>query len=329
MPKRRLLYIIIAILATTATVSLILSPVGAGWQRFRNNFLYGLAYANCIGWPAWLLGPQIGSRTARMRPLARWAVVVASLTIMGVVGSLLALSVLAGSGMIAWSQYWVRFRGGLQLNLVVTLVTGTGFFMYESLRYRSQYETARARVASLESRLQPHFLFNTLNSISALIPDDPKAADQMIGRLAALLRFSLDATDRHTVQLDRELKVMTDYLQIEKARFGNRLQYSIDVPRELWVTQVPPFSLQTLVENSVKHGGNEIRVTGRNGNGLVLLNVWDSGKGFAKDAFVPGHGLENLRSRLNALWGSSARLDIHHENSGTTVTLTLPAESIK
>ncbi len=95
----------------------------------------------------------------------------------------------------------------------------------------------------------------------ALIPEDPDAAERMTERLSALLRYSLDATLQNTVRLEQELKVATDYLEIEKTRFGGRLQYSIDVPLELMSTAVPPFSLQTLVENSVKYGGGEIRVS--------------------------------------------------------------------
>jgi len=158
-----------------------------------------------------------------------------------------------------------------------------------------------------------------------LIPDDPVAAERMTERLAALLRFSLDATDRQTVPLEHELKITTDYLEIEKTRFGPRLNYSIDVPAELKHVEVPPFSLQTLVENSVKYGGGEIRVTVRNGNGRVELNVWDSGAGFAKPMQIPaGHGLYNLRSRLEAIWGVSATLEFAQENSGANVRISLP-----
>jgi LytS/YehU family sensor histidine kinase len=205
------------------------------------------------------------------------------------------------------------------------VVIGSLFFLFEELRYRSQYETARARLSSLESRLQPHFLFNTLNSISALIPDDPAAAERMTERLAALLRFSLDSTDRNTVSLERELKVTTDYLEIEKARFGPRLRYSVDVPPELMQAEVPPFCLQTLVENSIKYGGGEIRVSACNGNGRLVLDVWDSGSGFGGGALPPNHGLHNLRARLSASWGSRAALEFPREGSGTTVRISLPA----
>jgi LytS/YehU family sensor histidine kinase len=94
--------------------------------------------------------------------------------------------------------------------------------------------------------------------------------------------------------------------------------------------EVPPFSLQTLVENSVKYGGGEIRVSARNGNGHVVLNVWDSGDGFAKHTDLPaGHGLYNLRSRLEAIWGKKAMLEFDRENSGANVRLSLPIRPAK
>ena len=137
---------------------------------------------------------------------------------------------------------------------------------------------------------------------------------------------SLDATLQKTVRLEQELKVATDYLEIEKTRFGARLRYSIDVPPELMSTAVPPFSLQTLVENSVKFGGGEIRISAHNGDGRVLLRVWDSGEGFPHDTQLQaGHGLHNLKDRLDALFGSKAVIGFPPGEVGTTVQVSLPA----
>ena len=112
---------------------------------------------------------------------------------------------------------------------------------------------AEAQLASIESRVQPHFLFNTLNSIAALVHDDPAGAERMTGQLAALLRSSLDSTATPLVPLDEELRVVRDYLDIERVRFGDRLRYSVDVRRRRGPKLVPRMALQTLVENSVKY----------------------------------------------------------------------------
>ncbi len=112
---------------------------------------------------------------------------------------------------------------------------------------------AEAQLSSLESRIHPHFLFNTLNSIAALIPSDPQLAEDTVGKLASLLRFSLNANQSGLVPLSQELKIVRDYLEIEKTRFGPRLSYEIAVPETLEDVKVPPLALQSLVENSVKH----------------------------------------------------------------------------
>jgi hypothetical protein len=321
---RRFLYVAAGQLLVTLAVVLLIVPLSAGWAAFAGNFFYGLAYANCIGWLSWLIMPSIGAIAAHMKPVPGWILVIGSLITLAIVGSLLAVTVLAGFGVFHWSQYWARFWGGFQLMIVISLVIGTGFFLFENLRYRLQHQATTSRLSSLESRLRPHFLFNTLNSISALIPEDPAAAERMTEKLAALLRFSLDATDRRTVPLATELTVMTDYLEIEKMRFGSRLSYSVDVPPDLMHIEVPPFCLQTVVENGVKHGGGEIRVRAEKRNGIIALTVWDSGRGFTETALRPGHSLHNLRSRLAVLWGSGATLEFQCENSGNSVRIRIP-----
>jgi LytS/YehU family sensor histidine kinase len=235
------------------------------------------------------------------------------------------MTILTLAGAFSWDILWSVFWNSVAPTTVIGGFCFVGFTMYENLQYKAQFESTQARLSSLESRLRPHFLFNTLNSIAALIPEDPQAAERMTERLSALLRYSLDSTMLNTVRLEQELKIATDYLEIEKTRFGGRLRYSIDVPAILMSTPVPPFSLQTLVENSVKYGGKEIRVSACNGAGRLLLQVWDSGDGFPRDVKLPeGHGLQNLKDRLNALWGAKAFVEFPQEGAGTMVQVSLP-----
>src|SRR6266566_1621457 len=205
-----------------------------------------------------------------------------------------------------------------------------------ALRERElEHERARkmaleARLASLEARLQPHFMFNTLNAISALIQDNPEEAERTIERLAALLRFALDATERGLVPLDHELKIVTDYVEIERTRFGERLTYAIDVDPEAAGCAVPPLAIQTLVENAIKHAitprldGGRLRVEATVRGDQVRLSVWDDGPGFRPDAIRAGHGLDNLRGRLAARFGADASLEIGRRDGGTLVTVALP-----
>src|SRR5205823_3935058 len=120
-------------------------------------------------------------------------------------------------------------------------------------RERALKLATEARLSSLESRIHPHFLFNTLNSISSLIQEDPVRAERLIERMAALLRFSLDSTNAGLVPLYQEMKIVRDYLEIERARFGDRLGFEVNIPAEFDRFEVPPLAIQTLVENSVKY----------------------------------------------------------------------------
>jgi len=178
--------------------------------------------------------------------------------------------------------------------------------------------------------VRPHFLFNTLNTISSLIPEDPQRAESLVGKLAGLLRFSLDSTQERVSSLERELKVVGDYLEIERARFGDRLRCQIDVPAELRSIEIPALALQTLVENSVKYAvasrsnGAEIRLTARPLAECVRVEVSDDGPGFTEACIRPGHGLDNVQRRLAALFGSAATMEIIKSGDFTSVSLSLP-----
>jgi len=151
-----------------------------------------------------------------------------------------------------------------------------------------------------------------------------------VERLAALLRFSLDASARGQVPLADELKIVTDYLEIERTRLGERLSFVIDVPAEIAHYEVPPLTVQTLVENSVKHaiaprpGGGRIRVAAGVSVDALLLTVWDDGPGFTASDLRVGHGLENLQSRLAARYDTGATLAVDRRDGGTLVTISVP-----
>jgi LytS/YehU family sensor histidine kinase len=272
--------------------------------------------------------------------------------------ALAAVGTALGCGIITWidgaalEPFWPRFQRTLPVNTVITLTICTGFTIFESQRRRLAAVTLelrtrelererdrkmalQAQLASLESRLQPHFLFNTLNAISALIQEDPDQAERTVERLAALLRFSLDAAERGLVPLAHELKIVADYLEIEHTRLAERLSWSVDVPTEVAEREVPPLAVQTLVENSVKHaiaprtGGGRVRVEGRLADARLVLSVWDDGPGFTEADLRPAHGLASLRQRLAARFGDAASLTIGRRDGGTLVTLSLPAGTVR
>jgi LytS/YehU family sensor histidine kinase len=200
-------------------------------------------------------------------------------------------------------------------------------------RERERKMALEARLSSLESRLHPHFLFNTLNAISELIHENPERAERTVERLAGLLRAALDATGRTTVPLARELEIVGDYLEIEKTRLGERLTYGFQVAPEAGACGILPLAVQTLVENSIKHAiapkpdGGRVRVEAFTNDGRLTVGVWDDGPGFAMSAAIPGHGLENLQSRLSGRFGGAAMLSVSRRDGGTLVTVSLPRTS--
>ena len=246
------------------------------------------------------------------------------------------------------AAFWPSFYSVLPFSIVISLMFGLSMSTYETLRFRLQATVlelrtrqveqeraykllAEARLSSLESRIHPHFLFNTLNSIAALIPSDPVRAEDTVGKLASLLRFSLNANQSGLVPLSLELKIVRDYLEIEKTRFGARIRYEITVPEELQDVRVPPLALQSLVENAVKHvaakrtEGVSIQVTGSREANRINLEVIDDGPGFSLDAITPEHGLGNLMGRLELLFGVAGELAVTRNLEKTSVSLAFPA----
>ncbi len=310
-------------------------------------FFYPVVCANIMGVFISTTLVRFGRRMYFQPFPLNWALIAGAILAGTLAGSLAANLIFLALGLPPASGFWASFWLVNQFAVVIALIFGVTGFVYEvfrttlavaTLELRSaQLEEERARkyaleaqLRSLESHIRPHFLFNALNTISSLIPDDPKLAESLLGKLAAFLRFSLDSNQQRVSPLSRELKIVRDYLEIERARFGDRLRYEIAVSPEMESAEVPAFSLQTLVENSVKHAvanrieGGTIRIAARAGSGEMRLEVCDDGPGFTADAIRPGHGLDNLQSRLEALFGSEARLEISNEGGQTAVRLRFP-----
>lgn len=179
----------------------------------------------------------------------------------------------------------------------------------ESRLRTAQAETAatRAELASIQARLNPHFLSNALHSVSALVASDPLAAEEALDRIGDLFRYSLIQSEQHIVCLDDEWRFVQDYLAIEKMRLGSRLTVELSLERAAGECNVPSFVLQPLVENAIRHGigprtaGGTVRVTGRRVNGRVQLEVVDDGAGARAEALdaSSGTGLRTLRQRLS------------------------------
>jgi LytS/YehU family sensor histidine kinase len=179
--------------------------------------------------------------------------------------------------------------------------------------------------------LQPHFLFNTLNTIAELVHDDPESADRMIAGLSELLRKTLDLGEAQDVTLDEELRVLDLYLDIQRIRFGERLQVLLDVPDDARAARVPPLLLQPLVENSIRHGlaasssAGRIEIRARRAQRRLTIDIVDDGESIAAAA-PKGIGLSNVRARLEALYGDAFSLELTPAMArGTHVRIDIPS----
>lgn len=199
-------------------------------------------------------------------------------------------------------------------------------------------QLAQAQLDVLKAQLQPHFFFNTLNSISVLIrKGDADNAQAMLTRLGELLRYTLAIGKRQTVPLSDEIDFVTSYLEIEKARFGDRLKYQISVADEAMSIQVPPLVIQPIVENSVRHGiserasGGTVSIQTEVSVDRLVVTVTDDGVGIESQTDgrkAEGLGIGHTRARLEQLYGDRARLDITpNKSGGTIVTISMPVTS--
>jgi len=193
-------------------------------------------------------------------------------------------------------------------------------------------QLVKAQLSALRQQIEPHFLFNALNTIAGLVREGRNdGAVDMIAGLSELLRKTLRTTDRQQVTLGEELDIVKKYLEIEKARFAERLQVKVEVEEELEKARVPSLILQPIVENAVKHGiaqrvqGGTIAIVAARANGTLTVSVRNDGPGFPPgwEANGVGIGLSNVRGRLGSLYGEAGRLTVENLD-GATVTIRVP-----
>ena len=303
-----------------------------------------LAYSLGAAWTWAALTPPVLwlTRDATFRPGQR----VRSTLILGVTGAgfvLLSVTVqtmLAAATRIAVSgssPLLPRVENGL-------LAYGALVVLGQASRYFSLYKTRQVHASELEARLakthlqllrmqlQPHFLFNTLNTVAELVHTDPDSADQMITRLVRLLRLSLDHAGHQVVPLRQEIDFLRMYVEIEQVRFQDRLQIVWDLAPETLDAAVPTLLWHTVLENAIRHGvtplagrGRIVIASHRGGEDLVL-EIRDNGRGLPAGG-IPreGVGLRNIRERVGQLYGARARFTLEPAlGGGTIATLRLP-----
>jgi len=307
-------------------------------------------------WLPWALATPLVVRVARRYPIVRGAGLRTICVHLGVFAAVSAVAITWWTAVQMLFNPWgyhqrpafvdtwtmtllyqsLTFLIAYALVVCVTLVVDARESMARQMTEaaRLNEELSKAQLAALRRQIEPHFMYNALNSIAALVRDHLNdAAVSMIVGLSEFLRRSSEDSHRSQVALQEEVEYLQRYLDIQKARFGERLQVSMDIPAELLRAQVPNLLLQPLVENAIKHGiakrvaGGAVRVAGARQKSSLCLSVYNDGPALPADweATQTGVGIRNLRTRLQILHGKESELQLRRANpGGVEVLVTLP-----
>ncbi|MCB0278065.1 MAG: histidine kinase [Calditrichaeota bacterium] len=200
------------------------------------------------------------------------------------------------------------------------------------LAARLENQLSHAQLATLRMQIQPHFLFNTLNTISSVMHKDIEMADKIITRMGDLLRRSLDLTEQQLITIEDEISFLKNYLDIESIRFQDRLTVDYEIDESSRDLKIPALILQPLVENALKHGLAKstqgiVHIQIKTDGGNLIISITDNGEGFNENDEIKsgGIGLKNCRDRLYLIYGDSAKLTLENiEKNKTKAQLTIP-----
>jgi hypothetical protein len=309
-----------------------------------------------VAWLPWALVTPWVLDLGRRYPPARWRR--ASIWLVH-----LAVCVLIGGISSAWTSAWDwaldpwlkqssapygrlwldHFDNGALVYLIFYASILAAGFMHDSRERLAVKETetarlsaelSRAQLDALRRQIEPHFLFNTLNAIAGLVREERNDdAVRMIAGLSDCLRRVLEGSEKQEASLGEEMAFLEQYLEIQKFRFGNRLQLGLDVPENLLRARVPSLILQPMVENAIQHGiakraqGGRIQISATRINGLLTIRVYNDGPKLPVDWDKSANriGIPNVRTRLQALYGEACQLTMrNHETGGVEVSLSVP-----
>jgi two-component system LytT family sensor kinase len=339
-----LLGLVSTMLAWQLTVSLERTGTYFRWLAVL-NFAYWYAWALFTPSIVWLSQRFRFERQKVIRALVVHlpAVAIFSLSHIGIMQAAQWWLVTSEGGTFPW---WEEAQRAALVNLDWEMMTywaivglSHALLYYRESRDRelraSQLETRliEAQLKTLQQQLHPHFLFNTLNSISVLMHRDVAAADRTLMRLSDLLRLTLERLGEQDVSLDAELDFLRKYLDIERVRFADRLVVRFDIAAEALPARVPTLLLQPLVENAIKHGvarrtgAGHIDITARREHDKLWIEVRDDGVGLSEDALIALHkgiGVSTTRARLQHQFGADFRFEFHRLAQGVAVLVAVP-----
>jgi sensor histidine kinase YesM len=337
--SKGLLLITVAITVIVSSFQIRLDLVGM-LTEIATNFITCLAISFSIGTVMALYCPD--STTGRRNVL----VLLLLLAVGGMVGGLISW----GVNDLLFPTYRIT-HPFLYLAIValLSIIFGLAAIAYENVSARLEATAARlaekevaeqtllrlkteAELEALRARVNPHFLFNTLNSIASLIPEDPARAEEMVQRLSNLFHYVLSASESTVVSLEEELRFTGEYLAIEKVRLGERLEYGIESDPSLAGAAIPGMLLQPLVENAVAYGiaprsdGGRVDVRCTREGERCTITVADTGKGFDERSTEEGFGISGVRRRLELNYPGDHSFDIASDG-GVVVRIDIPVRN--
>ncbi|MTI89518.1 MAG: hypothetical protein FH748_16305 [Balneolaceae bacterium] len=238
------------------------------------------------------------------------------------------------------NRAWILFGSVIEYILVfavINIIESQKRIRHKEKQTAELRELSRKQeIATLKAQINPHFLFNTLNSINASIMQQPEQAQEMVSRLSDMLRYSLESFDKEQVPLSDEINFIKTYLKLEKKRLGDRLQIEYDIDKHLNQTLIPPMICQPLVENAVKHGispleeGGKVTIRIKEQTNTIAFSIEDTGTGIEATSLPElstGIGLKNTNEMLINRYGIEATLNISkNKPRGTTIKFSIPAD---
>jgi two-component sensor histidine kinase len=321
--------------AVNTVIAVFLTAIG-----FGRGFVVNLIFSQCIGNSIYLANLAAIPVYRRAKSLPTQIAIIVLAVIFGAVIGVVIGAAANNMGPGVFLREHSAFFGQVVLlallfgfvvsyvHISVSVISGE-----KMRRLETEKNAVEAELRLLQSQMEPHFMFNTLSNVLGLIDSDQDKARRMLESFTAFLRSSIATARERTVTLAQEMSVVRNYLEVFSVRMGERLRYRIEIPHDLKSFHVPPLLVQPLVENAVKHGlepkigGGAISIKALRDGDKVKIAVTDSGIGVNEKSPGSGVGLENIRKRLNLLYGERGKLLFEeNEPSGVKVTIEIPAD---
>jgi sensor histidine kinase YesM len=333
---RHFLTTLLAVIAINTLIALILTAIGFGLGPVP-----AFIFSQCIGTSIYLCNLAAVPLCRKVRGLsAQIAVIAASVIVGAAAGTLLGAFANGMNPLSFIREHSVLFSQSILIGLLFGSIVIYIFISLEALsrekvkRLEMEKITAETELKLLHSQMEPHFLFNTLSNIISLIDTDHEKSRRMLESFTAFLRASLLTSRERTISLSQELDVIRNYLDVFTVRMGDRLNYVIDIPQSIRGCRIPPLLVQPLVENAVKHGlepsihGGTVAIQGVRDGDIIRITVSDSGVGINEKSSGGGVGIENIRRRLELLYGHKEWLRFEENISGgMKATVEIPYET--